>query len=37
MDVFHQELRVQTRGFVFALLGAMATNISIIVAAIRLG
>jgi hypothetical protein len=36
MDGFHQELRSQTRVFIFAMLGAMATNTSIIVAAIRL-
>jgi predicted nucleic acid-binding Zn-ribbon protein len=36
MDGFHQELRTQTRVFIFAMLGAMATNTSIIVAAIRL-
>lgn len=35
MDGFHRELRTQTRVFTLAMLGAMATNTSIIVAAIR--
>ncbi len=35
MDSFHQELRTQTRVFILAMLGAMVTNTSIIVAAIR--
>lgn len=35
MDVFHQELRGQTRVYILAMLGAMATNTSIVVAAIR--
>ncbi|MGH3924499.1 MAG: hypothetical protein ACRDTT_16840, partial [Pseudonocardiaceae bacterium] len=35
MDIFHQELRGQTRVYILAMLGAMATNTSIIVAAIR--